>query len=559
MNSTFRQTIGRLLICAMALCPAAFAAPPPTVERAVAPIQTDSGLLAGKVLSSNVKAWFGVPYAQAPLRELRWRPPQQLSWSGVYNAERFAPQCIQPLRGSNINHYFGHEATSEDCLYLNIWAAGESKAGDDLPVIAWIYGGGFTIGSAAMPNYAGEGLASKGAVYVSISYRLGALGFLAHPELTAESAHDASGNYGFLDQVAALEWIQRNIERFGGDPNRVTIMGQSAGAFSVSYLQASPLSEGLFHGIVGMSGSAFMSRNPALLPLADAEKSGLAYEEALKVDSLQALRQTPADRILALQEDCQLGCSGSIRVGPIVDGYFMPEMPSEIFSSARQHDVPIVIGFTRDEGFSVLARVQTLDEYQTYAKQLYGDKAEELLRLYPATSDAEAARAARDAARDSTLGLGMRNWAETQTRDGKQPVFAFLFARVHPYTAGVTFADHDPQTAGAYHTADVPYWLQTLDSLNLFRETRTYTDYDRQLSGFMSDAILAFASRGNPSTGALVWPKFSVQDDKVVQLGRDTAALFNIIDWPNADKLAFFASNPPAPPSGAPPERRSRD
>jgi para-nitrobenzyl esterase len=343
---------------------AAFGLPLPTVLKPIDPIKTDGGLVAGKVLESGVRAWFGVPYAQAPVQDLRWREPQQISWSGTYNADRFAPQCIQPLRGSNINHYFGHEATSEDCLYLNIWASAGSDAGDDLPVVVWIYGGGFTIGSAAMANYAGENLAKKGVVYVSVSYRVGALGFLAHPELTEESPHHASGNYGFLDQVAALEWIQRNIAQFGGDPKRVTIMGQSAGSGSVSSLQVSPLAKNLFHRIVGMSGSSFGSRFRNTLE--EAEKAGLQYEEALGVDSIAALRNISADRILAQQQDCQLGCSGSIRVGPIVDGYFMPDQPSEIFARGEQHDVPIVVGFTRDEGFSAIGSATTLDQYRTF-------------------------------------------------------------------------------------------------------------------------------------------------------------------------------------------------
>ena len=558
MTHRLSRFLSLLLLAATGLATlSASGLPLQTVTKAIDAVETDGGLIAGKVLDSGVRAWFGVPFAQAPVRDLRWRPPQRLSWSGVFNADRFAPQCIQPLRGSNINHYFGHEATSEDCLYLNIWAPADSGAGDDLPVIVWIYGGGFTIGSAAMRNYAGEGLAKKGAVYVTVGYRVGALGFLAHPELTAESPQHASGNYGFLDQVAALEWLQRNVEKFGGDPDRVTIMGQSAGSASVSSLQVSPIAKGLFHRIVGMSGSSVVDRFRSTLK--EAEQTGLQYEEALGVDSIEALRHVSADKILAQQQDCQLGCSGTIRVGPTVDGYFMKDEPSEVFARGAQIDVPIMVGFTRDEGFSAIGGAQTVEQYRGFLQEAYGVKAEELFRLYPASTDAEARRAARDVARDSTLGLSMFVWAELQTEQGDEPAFSYLFARVHPYTQGVKFADHNPATVGAYHTADVPYWLQTLDSLNIFRETRTYTNFDRQLSDLMSDAIVAFAARGNPTTETLQWPEFSPQHPQLVELGLEAGKLFEIKPWPNAEKLQFFRENEAKPISSANIRRDPRD
>ena len=209
------------------------------------PVVVDGGALAGTLLDSGVRAYFGVPFAAPPVRDLRWREPQPVApWKGVYHADRKAPECIQVLRRHDINHYFGEEATSEDCLYLNLWASGTAKPGAKLPVIVYIYGGGFTLGSSGMAMYGGENLAKKGVVFVNFNYRVGALGFLAHPELTAESPHRASGDYGFLDQIAALQWIKRNIAKFGGDPDNVTISGQSAGAASVSALEASPLAKG---------------------------------------------------------------------------------------------------------------------------------------------------------------------------------------------------------------------------------------------------------------------------------------------------------------------------
>ena len=247
------------------------------------PVAVDSGRVSGKLLASGVKAYFGIPFAAPPVRDLRWRAPQAVApWKGVYNADRMPAKCVQNVRDSDLNHYFGEEPTSEDCLYLNIWAPPSAKPGQKLPVLVFIYGGGFVQGSSAMANYSGESLARKGIVYVSFNYRVGALGFMAHPELTAESPRRTSGNWGLLDQVAALQWVNRNIGQFGGDPGNVTILGQSAGSAAVSYLQSSPLARGLIHRAFGMSGSAVGGRGRTA-SLADAERSGQRLQEQLKV------------------------------------------------------------------------------------------------------------------------------------------------------------------------------------------------------------------------------------------------------------------------------------
>jgi para-nitrobenzyl esterase len=510
--------------------PGAFAA---TKAIAGDPVAVDSGSLAGTELSSGVRAYLGVPFAAPPVRELRWRPPQPVTpWQGTYHADRTAPECIQTLRAHDINHYFGEEATSEDCLYLNIWAPPRA-GGQAVPVVVWIYGGGFTIGSASMANYNGEQLAKKGVVYVALAYRVGALGFLAHPELTAESSQHASGNYGFLDQIAALQWIQRNIARFGGDPGNVTIMGQSAGSASVSILQASPLSRGLFHRAVGMSGGALGANMGRARPLSAAEQWGRELQTILKAPSLAALRQLAADRILAMQ-----GATG--RYGPLVDGWLLPEDPHAIFAAGKQNDVPILIGYTRDEGFDAFNQAMTLADYRTQAER-WGEQGVDLLKLYPAKNDAEARRAALDIARDATLGLQMRTWARAQTSSGKAPAYMYLFSRVHPYAPGVTFSDHDPATIGAYHTGDVPYWLQTLDSLNLFRTTRNWTAYDRELATRMSDVIVSFARTGKPTVSGIDWPVYRSQDERVVELGDSV----RVIPLPDSSKIDFLAAHPP--------------
>jgi para-nitrobenzyl esterase len=518
------------------------------------PVKIDSGLVSGKLLSSGVRAYFGIPFAIPPVRALRWREPQPVPpWNGVLAADRTAPECIQSLRAHDINHYFGEEAISEDCLYLNVWAPPDSASGARRPVVVWIYGGGFTIGSASMANYSGESLAGKGVVYVSIAYRVGALGFLAHPALTVESPHHSSGDVGFLDQIAALQWIQRNIEMFGGDPGNVTIMGQSAGSMSVSILQASPLARGLFHHVVGMSGSTLADDAVAgARALASAERDGEQLQEDLRVADLTAMRAVPADRILAAQ------VAGRLHYGPVVDGYLLPATPAKIFAAGKQSDVPTLIGFVHDESFSELGRVLTLADFQARARKIYGDKADELLKLYPATNDAQAARAARDAGRDSSVALEMRAWARAQTATGKAPVYAYLFSRIHPYASGITFSDHDPKTVGAYHTGDVPYWLGTLDALNIFRVTRDWTDADRSLSEYMSSAIVNFATTGNPNAARSDdWPIYRLKREQLRELDLQS----RVISWPDSSKMDFFVKNAPIDRTPAPPPApgRTRD
>ncbi len=482
------------------------------------PVATQNGKIAGKLLASGVRAYLGIPYAAAPVRELRWRATQPLPpWVGVYNADRFAPECIQVLRRHNLNHYFGEEPTSEDCLYLNIWVPADAKPDAKLPVLVYIYGGGFTIGSGGMALYGGENVAHKGAIFVNFNYRLGALGFMAHPELSKESRQHASGNYGLLDQAAALQWIRSNIASFGGDPDNVTVSGQSAGSSSVAFLQASPLAKGLFQRAVGFSGSPFGNADP-LPTRADAEKAGLAIQETLGAKSLDELRTLPADKIVAVQRDCQLGCAGTIRVGPSVDGYFLPDAPTAIFAAGRQNDVPLLVGFTRDESSNDVSKARSLAEYQAAAKHVYGDRVDAFLRLYPASTDAEAREMGRAAAREGMMEGRMRAWAKAHGKWSKSPIYMFMFSRVHPFSEGAKFYD-DPASIGSYHTSDVPYWLKTQDAMNLFRTTRDWTAYDRELSDRMLESLVAFAKSGDPSTAATAWPKWSGNAEQLVDFG----------------------------------------
>jgi len=521
---------------------AALAATAQIVETPVPgdPVAIDAGKVAGKVLPSGVKAYWGIPFAAPPVGELRWKEPQPVRpWKGVYNADRKMPECIQVLRPHNINHYFGEEASSEDCLYLNLWAPPAARAGANLPVIVFIYGGGSTIGSSGMALYAGETVAERGAVFVNFNYRLGALGFMAHPELTAESPHHQSGNYAYLDQIAALQWIQRNIAKFGGDPRKVIISGQSAGASSVSLLQASPLAKGLFRGVVAMSGGAW-GNNGQAAGHEQAEQVGLKLQEALKAGSLDDMRQVPADRILALQEEFQVGArGGSIRVGGAnVDGYFLPRTPAQLFAGHMQNDVPAIVGFTHDESSNALRMAKTLDDYKAAARHLYGEDADAFLALYPATTDAGAHEMGRTAAREGLVERGARNWALAQADCGKAPVYLFLYARVHPYIPGVKIADQDPATIGAYHTSDVPYWFGTQDALNLIRATRNWTAYDRELSAKMTAALIAFANTGSPSTAAVPWPQWAPKNEKLVEFGDRIS-----VEQMNTGRLEFMRTH----------------
>jgi para-nitrobenzyl esterase len=525
-----------------------------TVETPVPgdPIRIDSGRVAGKVLASGVKAYFGIPFAAPPVGQFRWREPQPVQpWKGVYNADRKMPECIQVLRPHDINHYFGEEPTSENCLYLNVWAPASARSGSGLAVIVFIYGGGSTIGSSGMALYGGETVAKRGAVFVNFNYRLGALGFMAHPQLTAESPHHQSGNYAHLDQIAALQWIHRNIAAFGGDPSKVIISGQSAGASGVSLLQASPMAKGLFRGAVAMSGGTWGTSGE--LPALDtAQRTGLQVQEAMGKKTLAELRNTPADRILALQEEFQVGArGGSIRVGGAnVDGYFLPAAPAKLFAAHQQNDVPVIVGFTHDESSNDLRMARNLAEYKAAATKLYGKDADAFLKLYPANTDAEVSEMGRTAAREGMIGRSMRNWAVAQAKYGSAPVRMFLFSRVHPYIHGVVIADQDPATIGAYHTSDVPYWFGTQDALNLIRPTRKWTDYDLNLSEKMTAALIAFANTGNPGTAAVSWPEWKPQNEVLVEFGDSvrTQAM-------QTARLEFMAAHPPA----GGPRRAARD
>ena len=522
----------RLALAAMAVALLAAASPAVAEE----PIAIDGGLIDGITLASGVEAWLGVPFAAPPVRERRWQPPQPVEpWTGVRHADRLAPQCLQPLRSPAQNHYFGVEATSEDCLYLNVWAPAGPR--ERLPVVVWVYGGGFNIGSAGMANYSGEGLATDGVIRVNLAYRVGPLGFMSHPDLSREAGYGASGNYGLMDLVAGLEWVRDNIARFGGDPDNVTLVGQSAGSMAIAVLQQSPRAAGLFHRAVAMSGSNFGGLvNPVTLETAEAQ--GLALQQELGAASLADLRALPGDRITAARTP---------RDPVVIDGHMVLGTAEQAYASGQFNDVPLLLGYTQDESFRPFPQLASAAQLEAEVAARFPANASAVLAAY-ASEDPQ--RSASDIARDSTVGLQMASWARVQASTGTAPVYGYFFTRRQPYSAGVTFSDHDPATAGAYHTGDVPYWLRTRESLNLFRRTRDWEPGDVALEEEMAGALVTFARSGVPRSARLgAWPQLDLADPHLALLSLEPA----IVAWPHWEDMDLFTgailpASQPRPP-----------
>jgi para-nitrobenzyl esterase len=401
--------------------------------------------------------------------------------------------------------------SSEDCLYLNIWTAA-SSAREKRPVFVWIYGGGFGSGSGDVPIYDGEALAAKGDVMVSFNYRLGALGFLAHPELTRESGHKASGNYAILDAIAALEWVRKNIGAFGGDPGNVTIAGQSAGAFMVNYLVLSPLSKGLFHRAIAESGGAFLKT----ADLSEAEERGLKLAHSLSAANIADLRSKPAEALLA---------SGpGMQYGPIVDGWVVPKDAHSAFATGAQNDVPVLTGWNAGDGVA-LGPPLTAEKFREQAAKQYGDLASQFLKVFPADTDEAAAASQKAVSRDQIFAWQSRTWARMQSKTGKSKVFLYYFDRVPPGTP-------EQNRYGAFHSAEIGYALDTLSKWD-----RPWASADRDLANVMSTYWANFARTGDPNGGSLpMWPAYSRTDERSMQLG-DTRGPIPV---PDQAALDFF-------------------
>ena len=444
----------------------------------------------------GVRAYKGIPYAAPPIGELRWRPPHPVSpWNGVRPTSAFGPNSLQGVVFDDIDPFVC--GVSEDCLYLNVWTPAGPESSRRLPVMVWIHGGGFVVGSGSEPRYDGSRLAARGIVVVTLNHRLNALGFLAHPELTAESGNHASGNYGMLDLVAALRWVKRNVAAFGGDPDQVTIAGEFAGSEAVSTLMASPLAKGLFARAIGESGAMFAtpSRAPAMLDISEA--AGLAFMRKVGAKTLAELRAAPAEAILA--------AAPGLGYRPIIDGSYLPKPPAAIFAASEQSDVPLMAGWNKDEGFNftLLQGDGAKRRYFDLARDIFGPRTDEALRHYPSGSrDVDEASAAALGG-DLTIVHSTWAWIEAQKAHGEAEIFRFRFDHA-PHVPEGWFGERDGRGAGAFHAGEIPYVFDNLD-----RVPWLIGDTDRALARLVSSYWINFIRTGDPNGDGLpLWPSF---------------------------------------------------
>lgn len=475
-------------------------------------IMTKAGPVQGTTGADGIRTFKGIPFAAPPVGALRWQPPQPLKrWTDVRSASAFSAQCMQRRQFADM--VFRSSGVSEDCLYLNVWTPASTR-GARLPVLVYFYGGGFTAGDGSEPRYDGAAMARRGIVALTVNYRLGLFGLLAHPELTRESPHQASGNYGLLDQAAALQWVRDNIAAFGGDPRKVTIAGESAGSISVSALMASPLSKGLIAGAIGESGAAI---NPTFspVPLEAAERSGAAFATALSAASLAALRAMPAAELLE-----SAARPGMPRAQFAVDGYFLPKTVAEIFAAGEQAQVPLLAGWNSQESGprGVLGQNEPTPEgYAKAIKALFGDRADEALKLYPGTTNDEVQQSATDLAGDRFIAFSTWKWTDAHGRTGGKPVYRYFYSRPRPAmnpgkgTAG--------PARGAAHSAEIEYALGNLATNDVY----AWTPDDYKVSETFQGYIANFVKTGDPNgAGFPTWPAAN-KGDQVQLLHVDVA------------------------------------
>lgn len=479
-------------VCALALTM-------PAQARNMLTVKTQSGKVKGKMSADGqVRAFLGIPYAAPPVGPLRWKPPQPAAkWHGIRSATSFGARCMQPKLYSDM--IFRDPGQSEDCLTLNVWTPAIKKNAK-LPVMVWIYGGGFTTGGTSEPRQDGAHLAHKGVLVVSMNYRLGIFGFLALPALAQESPNHAAGNYGLMDQSAALRWVRHNIAAFGGDPANVTIFGESAGSISVSAQMASPMSQGLFAHAIGESGGAFSRRGGPTLSIS--EKHGENFvRSAFATTSLAALRAIPAEELL--EKDISSSHSGDSNFWPNIDGYFLPESVSAIYAMGKQAHVPLLAGWNKDEGHSDAIRksvLPPLEFLREMAAKRFGPNAEEFLKVYAASNNTGAVRAADDFAGDRFIAYSTWAWLEAQVQTGGAPVYRYHFELGSPGDP------NHPASIGAFHSDDIEYVFGNLDS----RQGAKWRPEDYKLSELMQDYWTNFAKTGNPNGPDLPnWPTYN--------------------------------------------------
>src|SRR6202790_5450187 len=468
-------------------------------------VRTGAGLVEGtNSADGKVVIFKGIPFAAPPVGELRWKEPQPLAgWKGVRKATEFGARCMQPRIYEDM--VFRDAGPSEDCLYLNVWTPGIS-AKTKLPVMVWIYGGGFQAGATSEPRQDGEHLAHKGVVVVSMNYRLGIFGFFSHPELTKESPHHASGNYGLLDQAAALQWVRKNIAAFGGDPENVTIFGESAGSFSVSALMASPTSKGLIHRAIGESG-AFFGRTLTAKPLAESEQDVAKFAASIGADSLEKLRAMTSQQTL----DAASKDKNAFRFGPNIDGYFFPESPAEIYAKGNEAHVTLLAGWNHDEGNYHMffgTDPPTKENYSKKATQLFGEKAPDVLKAFPGETDQQVKSSADLIATANFIGYGTWKWIEMRAKLGDTAVYRDEVEQAPPLAPPAAGAPATTDSPRAYHSAEIEFVFGMLDSKKL-----PWRPEDYELSEQMGSYWTNFAKTGNPNGAGLPqWPPYGAKD-----------------------------------------------
>jgi para-nitrobenzyl esterase len=474
------------------------------------PVQTtiQTGVIEGNYdVTSGISTYFAVPFAKPPVGELRWKAPVPAeSWKGVKETKKFGPRPVQGLVFGDMNSWSA--GVSEDCLTLNVWTPAKRNS-KDLPVLVYFYGGGFVAGDASEPRYNGESMAKQGVVVVTVNYRLGIFGFLAHPDLSKEAAYKASGNYGLLDQALALQWVKDNIAAFGGNPNQVTIAGESAGSISVSYQMASPLSKNLIHGAIGESGAGI---NPTLAPvsLKEAEDTGREFLQAAGIQSIADARKMSAKDLLEVYQE-----SGRFGFPVVIDGYLLPKTLPEIFEAGEQAQVPLLLGWNSAEipGAALMqGQPYTKDAFIAKIKEVYPNEANEILSLYAHSNNDEVEYSATDLASDRFIVYSTWKWFDLHRKHSQQPVYRYLFSKLSPplvdknLTAGLaggTVRSENPAPApkqiGARHAAEIEY---AMGNLHLVKEFQWSAD-DFKASKTMFDYFTNFVKTGNPNGNGL--------------------------------------------------------
>ncbi len=459
-------------------------------------VKTALGKVHGKTINDGkVRAWLGIPYAAPPIGDLRWKAPQPtVKWSGTRDATKYAAHCAQ-------NHVFDDmvfqdSGPSEDCLYLNVYAPANMSNNAKLPVMFWIHGGGFSGGGSNEPRHNGDFLPLKNIILVTINYRLGVFGFLATKDL-AKEAHGAAGNYGLWDMIAALQWVKTNIKDFGGDPNNVTIFGESAGSFAVSTLMASPLAQGLFHKVIGESGGAVVNNVLAYDSLAEREAKDDKFVASLDVKTLAELRALPVQTILEAAKKPGVGFP------PDVDGKVLTEPVGDTYAAGKQAHIPLIAGWNADEGNFMAIRGMSASQWKELAQKNFKGRADEFLKLYPGDTDAQALRSAIDFGSDQFIAYGTWAWLEAQRKTGgNSPVYRYHFE------LAATPSKFHPGTF-AFHSDDIEYVFGTLDT----RPGWNVSSADRTLSDQMMTYWTNFATTGDPNGGAASdlpkWPKYN--------------------------------------------------